>query len=116
MNNKEEEAEEENIEETTLEDEELKEIIRFVKEEVKNICKEEVVFQSYNEDTNIYDFRNVRQYANVLYHYNASNGDIIIDVQAIQLAINDNFRVVADRGNDVTSFRQMLLDGWDVMT
>lgn len=60
MNNKEEEAEEENIEETTLEDEELKEIIRFVKEEVKNICKEEVVFQSYNEDTNIYDFRNVR--------------------------------------------------------
>lgn len=110
MNNKEEEAEEENIEETTLEAEELKEIIRFVKEEVKNICKEEVVFQSYNEDTNIYDFRNVRQYANVLYHYNASNGDIIIDVQAIQLAINDNFRVVADRGNDVTSFRQMLLD------
>ena len=40
MNNKEEEAEEENIEETTLEDEELKEIIRFVKEEIKNICKE----------------------------------------------------------------------------
>ena len=116
MNNKEEEAEEENIEETTLEDEELKEIIRFVKEEVKNICKEEVVFQSYNEDTNIYDFRNVRQYANVLYHYNASNGDIIIDVQAIQLAINDNFRVVADRGNDVTSFRQMLLDDISMVT
>ena len=85
MNNKEEEAEEENIEETTLEDEELKEIIRFVKEEIKNICKEEVVFQSYDEDTNIYDFRNVGEYTNVLYHYNASNGDIIIDAQAVQI-------------------------------
>ena len=98
MNNKEDVVEESIGEdkELLLREQELMDIIAYVKDEVGKYTGNQVVFYEFDSENNIYSFINQYIDSALGYDYNANTGEIICSNQGLFYVINDNFRNVTD--------------------
>lgn len=94
------EVDDKELEEMSLDNNELKDVIAYVKEEVGKYTGDQVVFYDFDSDNNIYKFLTDYIESAIGYDYNIDTGEIICRGQSgIDFVINDNYRNISDTNN-----------------